>query len=304
MKLIDTLTSNEIEQLLNGNAVGFFPYMLLNDDVLFNLLPELCLTYYTERSAEKTISPVYDRLIALNKTKSNELIGRIIRSKFNDKWSRIFRALVEDEYNVLHNDDYTEQKTANNVDTTTYDTVNKKEASNTDAITYDNVTDKSAANTDTITYDVVTGDETKTGKDEVTTRNILDNNEVYGFNSSIAVGDNISTETTSETVQSDFNKNISVTTETKTGTEETGYEVDESTHKSGTDTHSFDVNESQYHTGTDTKNYSIDESVRRSGRNVPASELISKELSLRNKYTLFDIILRDVDTIAVLNIYI
>ena len=278
MKLRETLTSQQIIDLLEGNAVGIFPSMIVSTDAFYGKLYELCLGYYTARSGEKTISLTYERFISLVNdnpeiTKSpEELIGTLIRGKFLDKWNRVYDTLISSQYDVLSNREYTETKTGNNQNRDTHNTTKARQGNNSDITTYDtNVEDNG-----------------KTGTSETTTRSVEDANDVYGFNSSTPVGDTYSNETTSETIVGEADKNTSHNIQTKTGTENK----------------QFGIDESETHTGTDTTDITINESLVKSGRDGSGADLITEELNLRNTQLFFDIIYADIDSIATLQIYI
>lgn len=342
MKLRETLTKQQTIDLLSGNVVGIFPSMILSEDAFYGKLYELCLGYYTARSGEKTISMTYERFISLIKENPEinkspeELIGALIRGKFLDKWNRVYDVLITSQYDALNNRESTEDKTGNNqnkdthnttkakegnnTDVMTYDTENGRKGTNTDVMTYDTESGKQGTNTDTTTFDTNVEDNGKTGTSETTTRNVTDENNVYGFNSSSAVGDTNSTETTSETIVGEADKNTSHNLQTKTGTEskefdidetitKTGTEskeigIDETVKKTGTDSRAIGISESETHTGTDTTDITISEKLVKSGRDGSGAELITEELNLRNTQLFFDIIYADIDSIATLQIYI
>lgn len=279
MKLRETLTTGQIIKMFKGEVVGIFPSMILSNDKFYSKLYDLCFGYYMQRSGEKTISLTYERLLQLVSEKiytttetAENLIGKLIRGKFIEKWNRVYDVLISEQYNALQNQDFTEQKTGNNQNVDTYNSTKAKQGTNTD----------------TTTYDTNVEDNGKTGTSETTTRSVEDSNDIYGFNSSTPVGDTLSNETTSETIVGEADKNTSHNIQTKTGTE----------------AKQFGINESENHTGTDTTDISIDENVNRSGRNVSGAELINEELNLRNTQLFFDIIYSDIDSIATLKIYI
>ena len=326
MKLRETLTKQQTIDLLSGNVVGIFPSMILSEDAFYGKLYELCLGYYTARSGEKTISMTYERFIFLvnenpeiNKS-PEELIGALIRGKFLDKWNRVYDVLLTSQYDALSNRESTEDKTGNNQNKDTHNTTKAKEGNNTDVMTYDTESGKQGTNTDTTTFDTNVEDNGKTGTSETTTRNVTDENNVYGFNSPSAVGDTNSTETTSETIVGEADKNTSHNLQTKTGTEskefgidetitKTGTEskeigIDETVTKTGTDSRAIGISESETHTGTDTTDITISEKLVKSGRDGSGAELITEELNLRNTQLFFDIIYADIDSIATLQIYI
>lgn len=279
MKLRETLTTGQIIKMFKGEVVGIFPSMILSNDKFYSKLYDLCFGYYMQRSGEKTISLTYERLLQLVSEKiytttetAENLIGKLIRGKFIEKWNRVYDVLISEQYNALQNHDFTEQKTGNNQNIDTYNSTKAKQGTNTD----------------TTTYDTNVEDNGKRGTSETTTRSAEDYNNVYGFNSTSPVGDTISNETTSETIVGEADKNTSHNIQTKKGTE----------------AKQFGINESENHTGTDTTDISIDENLNRSGRNVSGAELINEELNLRNTQLFFDIIYSDIDSIATLKIYI
>lgn len=340
MKLFDTLQETEVLNLLNGEAVGFFPFMILADDSFYNKLPELCFGYYMSRSGEKIASSIFENITKLKeKHNSNvnreKVIGELLRSKFIDKWNRVYDSLVVSTYDVLADNEKldtkvgtnqnkdthntTKSKTGNNSDVITYDNTLNKQGDNSDVITYDLEDTKKGTNTDTITFNTTTTDNGSTGTKEITQRTTSNDDNVFGFNSTLAVGDTTSNETTTETVTGNANENIQTNTNKKTGTEARNIGIDESTSKGGTeskaisiseslsktgnDSRQIGINESETNTGTDTTDISINETITHKGRNVSGAELITEELSLRNTQIFFDIIYDDIDSIVALQIY-
>ena len=234
----------------------------------------------------------------------NVYFGSICSRKFTDKWNRIYDALIDSQYNILFDKEYTEDKTGNNQNKDTHNTTKAKEGNNTDVMTYDTNSGKQGTNTNTTTFDTNVEDNGNTGTSEITTRNVSDENNVYGFNSSNAVGDTNSTETTTETVVGDADKNTSHNLQTKTGTESKEFGIDETITKTGTDSRTLGISESETYTGTDTKDITISEKIVRSGRDGSGAELITEELNLRNTQLFFDIVFEDIDSVTTLQIYI
>lgn len=292
MKMKETLTLEEKTNLfINGEVVGIFNGMILPTDPFFNLAHSMCLGYYTVRSSNKTVSPIYEQAYEYAKevlasqgdsgeidkyeviALTNTLIGSsIIRPKFIDKWVRVYDTLITKQYDALKGFEHTEHKDGNNSDTTIYDTS----------------VGKTGNNTDTITYDTNTEDNGKTGTKETTTINRENSADVYGFNSVSPVGDNVDTDNSTETVVGNADDNTSHNVQTKTGT----------------DTKNFSISETENKTGTDTKKFVIDEDVTKSGRNNTGAELVEAELNLRNTQIFFDIIYKDIDSVATIPLYI
>lgn len=282
MKLIETVTEANIKKLYDGESIGFFPYMILEDDDFYYLSTQLCQGYYFYHSAEKEISPIFNRLIEYQlkfhlllpiATNSYDYkLGQLIRSTFIDKWKRVYNVLITEQYNPLNNSEHNETKSGTNSATETH-TNSKSRLGN---------------NSDTITYDTEVEDNGQTGTHETVTRNADTQNDIYGFNSINPSGDTKSTEEISETTVGDSDKNTNHNTQTKTGTE----------------TKLFGLNETENNTGNNTSSANINESITKSGRDGSGASLIKEELNLRNTQIFFDIVYRDIDSIATLQIYI
>lgn len=253
MKVKETLTPEQkADLLLNGEVVGIFSGMFLPTDPFFHLAHSMCLGYYTVRSANKTLAPIYDQMLEFANensdvgednyiTLANTLLGSsIIRPKFIDKWLRVYDTLITKQYDALEGFEHTEHKEGNNSDTTTYDT---------------NVEDNG-----------------NVGTKETVTRSSDTANNVYGFNSVTSVGVDEDIDNSVETTVGNFDENTSHNIQTKTG--------------------------------NDTKNFVIDEDVTKSGRNATGAELVEAELNLRNTQIFFDIVYKDIDSVATLEIYL
>lgn len=324
MKIKDTLSLEEKTNLfINDTTVGIFTTLFEETDPFYSLAYNMCLGYYTVRSANKSVSPIYEQMFeyvkeilkSQNELDSyneqeiinvvNEKMGSaIIRPKFIDKWNRVYSALMTTQYDILHGFEHNETKVGDNSDTTTYDTSVGKTGNNSDSITYNSSNEKVGNNTDTITYDTNSEDNGSTGTKEVTTINRENSSDIYGFNSVSPVGDSADTETSTETVTGNANDNTTHNVNTKTGTETKDIVIGETISKSGSDTKNITISESENKTGTDTKNFVINETINKSGRNSTGAELIEAELNMRNKEIFFDIVYADIDSIATLQIYI
>ena len=317
MKMKETLTASEKNDLFfNSEVVGIFKSLLLPTDTFHDLAYPMCLSYYTVRSANKTVSPIYEQMIEFAKESgtvkeseyinfvNSKLASNIIRPKFIEKWNRVYDTLITKQYDVLKGFEHTEHKDGNNSDTTTYDTSVGKNGDNSDTVTYNTQNGRSGTNSDTMTYNTNTEDNGKTGTKETTTTNRENSADVYGFNSSSPVGDNTEAENATETVIGNADDNTSHNIQTKTGTEKKDYSIKENLTKTGTDTKKLTISETENKTGTDTKIFVIDEDVTKSGRNNTGAELIEAELNLRNTQIFFDIVFKDIDSVATIPIYI
>lgn len=285
MKMKETLTAEEKNDMFfKSVAVGIFKDLLTATDAYYRFAHAMCLSYYTVRSANKTVSPIYEQILEFVKesgtvpeseyisTTNRLLATKIIRIKFIDKWNRVYDALSTKQYDVFKDFEHTETKNVIGSDTTVYDINNGR----------------TGTNSDTTTYDTNTEDNGKTGTKETTTTNRENSADVYGFNSASPVGDNAEAENATETVVGNADDNTSHNIQTKTGTEKKDYTVNENVTKSG----------------SDRKSISNDENVTKSGRNTTGAELIEAELNLRNTQIFFDIVFRDIDSVATIPIYI
>lgn len=220
MKLGETITATEVVTLLNGEAIGIFPTMILEGDSYYDLLVPLCSDYYLQHSNAKTITPFYERLrkfISENDDISytaEEYIGMQIRHRFKEKWEREYDMLYNSEYNPINDYDHTEQKIGDNTITTTFNTTVKD-----DGKTKTNIT------------------ETHTG----TTAN-----DIYGYNSVNPVGDNKSTVNNTDTTVGNPDDNTTENTNKKTGTETEGHDIDETITKTGRYASASDLLEKEF----------------------------------------------------------
>ena len=341
MRIHETLTKAEKISLLNGNSVGIFDTMIQNGDSFYSYKNSLCLGYYTEHSANKTISPAYNDLIDFIGENSEvtstpeQLMGNMVRSKFLDKWTRIYNALCVTTYNPLYENEKVKSKDGDNLDIITFNTTVEKDASNkdettfgkqiqnskadTESVTYGNKVTKEGEETDTTTYDVSSETNGTKGTKTTTERSNNEDNKVFGFNSSVAVGDTSSVADETETVigldtdNTDYSLNEKTGTETveksyneensKTGTDNTVRTAVDTETNSGKDTVDYTVDEEEKKTGTERYSHTIDEDETEHGRTTSPSELLQKELDFRSKEIFFDIVYRDIDSITTLQIY-
>lgn len=269
MTILETLTKKEqLSLLTESSIVGMFPTMIVVGDPFYDLAYPMCLNYYTSRSASKRVSPMFklykETMADAGLSSANLLIGgSVIRPKFIDKWTRVYNALITEQYSPL--DDYkeTEIKIGNDTDTTTFDITEGKTGNNTDVLT----------------HDVTTESNGKTATNETTTRS----SDVYGFNSSSPVGDTADTETVTGNADDNTTENIQT--------------------RKGTESKALGINETNKKTGTQTKEFGLNETHTRSGRHTNGADLVKRELDLRNQEIFFDIVFKDIDSIATISIY-
>lgn len=223
----------------NLQPVALFKTLFTNSDDWYGIVGECCANYYFQRSGLKTISPAYKRFIDLQGNDEGSFsMGRLIRAKCLEKWQKVYSSL-----------------TAN------YEVLNSKE----------DITTRVGTGKDDIAYGSSTESNGKTASNVTTTTSTDNSDDVYGFNSLEPVGDTKSTETATETITSDADKNTTYNKQSKTG--------------------------------SDTKSNSYDETVKNQGRDRPASSLIDSELKMRDKWLFFNIVCNDIDEVATLAIY-
>lgn len=167
MKLIETLTSQQITQMVNGSVVGIFTNLFIQSDPFHSKANDMCINYYLNRSGQKTITPYFKVLIDTAED-ADSIIARMIRSKFIEKWNRTYDVLLTQQYNPLDNYEFLENRKVD-----------------------DETTDEGSSTVE---------DNGKTGTRETTTTSRTISDDVYGFNSVNPVGDTKSTEDVSDTV--------------------------------------------------------------------------------------------------------
>lgn len=159
----------------------------------------LDIMYYAH-SANKIVSPIVNDFIESsaqdNKSLTatyRETLARIIVIKYNDKWSRLW-AMGDTDYNPLDSDNLTE--------TETIEAEHSKSGTDTGTIT----TDHDRTDTGTITDNGTNSD----------------NDNIYGFNSSSAVGANTSSGTDTNTETRNLSSNDDITETRNLADSETG----------------------------------------------------------------------------------
>lgn len=210
----------------------------------------LDLDYYGNRSGNKIISPLVEKLVTQEGLSDEAMLrlATLIYNKYGDGWERTALALAE-EYNPIHNYDGTETsedtetitgsrensvtrgESTTNTGTVGVSTTRQNTGTQTNAQTGTDTTTVTLGNTETITHGKTTTDTTQHGK----TNNSNEygerkrENKVYGFNSTTAVNDSETNDTVGD---NDSTKGYHVnnteggtTTDTigETGTTTTGY---------------------------------------------------------------------------------
>ncbi len=159
MKLMETLTDSDYTAMFAGTPTALFSTIFTSTDIFYSKVGRACTEYYLNHSGNKTISPFYEILQEKKSDTANPevILGSTIRSKFIEKWNRLYNLLETQTYNVL--DGYTDTE---NITRTENETVNNQ----------------------------VSGTRgTETATDITTTNSTDSDNTIYGFNSSTPVGD-------------------------------------------------------------------------------------------------------------------
>lgn len=285
-RIKDTLPDGSWDRLFsNQEVVGIFE-TLFDPDVVAEpygaYAYQMCLEYYTVHSGNKKVSPlfqIYNNYVwsyyAYTSQKPtwyvicesvNNRIASMLRAKYSDKWLRVYSTLLKSEYDALAEYEHNETKIGNDTDTTQYDLT----------------LTTTGTNTDTVTYNSATEDNGKTGSRESRVTQTDSAEGVYGFNADNASGSNTDSEVVNETIVSDpeYNTNYNKSV------------------KSGDDTTVQDTKKSELKQGSESKTFGVNETITKNGRNATGASLINAELSMRNKQIFFEIIFKDIDSIA------
>lgn len=159
MRILETLTDSDYTKLFSGTPTALFSEIFVSSDVFYSKVGRACAEYYLNHSGNKNLSMFYEILYEKKSDTVNpeNIIGKTIRSKFMDKWIRLYNLLETQSYNVL--DAYTETES---IVRSENETVNNR-------------------------VDGTRG--IKTATDITTTNSTDSDNTIYGFNSSTPVGD-------------------------------------------------------------------------------------------------------------------
>lgn len=202
MKIIDTLSDEEIVRVCNGDIVGFFQFLFDENDEYISYAQPLCTGYYLGHSGYKTVAPIYETLIE-NSANSEILIANIIKNKFKDKWNRVYKSLISDVYNVLDNYEGSETRNSSGDNTTTYDT--------------------------NVENDI--NSETK----EKVTRGYIAQDNVFGFNSIASVGSSDGSVTEEVITETNPDENKTHNEQKKTGNDKKEFGYNDTRTKHGRD---------------------------------------------------------------------
>lgn len=194
MKLIDTLSSTQIDTLFGGETVGLFTNLIQDSDPWYDKAYSMCAEWYLQRSGNKNISAMWAMMIEQNRDYET-LLPNILRSKYLTNWTKIWEAL-NSEYTLLDS------------------TSGKKEYTDTKEYNLSEIINNETKSTGT-----ATGTNT-TSTDDYSS----DTDSFYGFNSTVSSPRTLGSVTTQndETTTDTSNTSNTVTgdeSKGKTGTE-------------------------------------------------------------------------------------
>lgn len=269
MKIIETLNneSDVFTELLKLSTIDF-----LSQENIQSLIDE----YYLGWSSEKTISPLYKKLLDMeyNGTIESAIvrISQIVSNKFSNKWNKLYDAFTY-EYSLLKDFEIEEIETPN-INESTIDTSNE---SVTETLN------------ETVTPNTETKNISSENKKIVETNNDNLTKNKSAYNSSTFSPNEQEVKTNSKTTESTEDENYSTSTETEKGTITTS--------NNNTNIKVISNNNQKTTSGTNTK--------KTSGLNKKTyQEIIESEILLRNNNTFLTTIFSDIDTILTLNIYL
>ena len=220
--------------------------------------------YFNVHSYSKYVLPFVDALKESQPDNYIQQIAKIVNLKFKDKWQKLYDVLIGTEYVPINNYQESETETPNITKT--------KEGTNSDTRTGSENIESTEISSQ------------KEGTDVTTTGDNQQDNLIYGFNSNVGVGDTERSDNSSSNISG--NKEDNTIDINKTDTSE----------KTKNETTQHSINESEKETGTRT--------YERSGlKGGSYQELIEKEVNLKNRYNLFNILYQDVDSIIALMTY-
>lgn len=198
MKIRDTLSATDMTRLFNRMPVRFFENLFNPQTKYYDLGIQAQTYYYLQRSGNKTVSPFYDNLInSYTPYDADLLLSLVIEGRYNDKWDRLYDALVLKEYDPLED--------------------------------YSRVRDISRDTDETNTSENGTVIDGNNGS-KITTSSSAENvDDVYGFNSEESVHSGKSNSSGNETVVGNSSDNTSHNEETYTGSSTSN--VDDTVHE-------------------------------------------------------------------------
>lgn len=259
---------------------------------------DLSIEYYLNRSANKTISPMWSRLLDASENYTGggniwtqKFLADSIISKYGHKWDEALTYLRGEALST--NIEYSETKEAVLEKTEEIVYGGRNERTKTGTVT--KTTDGSVTKTGTVTTD----DDDEFENTASTNKKVTTTTQtgIAGFNSSNF--NKYDNETTEET--GDKSNNYTTTEghnyKDKKETYDTLVETDD------TITDTYNTTDVDAKTGTDTIDGGHTITETRSGHNIPTQELFIMNMDLRKKLNFFNMIFEDVDSILVSPMY-
>ena len=308
--------------------------------------------YFNVHSYSKCVLPFVDALKDSQPETYIQQIAKIVDLKFKDKWQKLYDVLIGTEYVPINNYQESETETPNitktkeGTETNTEDstitetpnlTTSKEGSANKSEVLSETETPNITKTKTGTNSDTSTGSENvesteissqKEGTDLTTTGEGQQENQVYGFNSNVGVGDTERSDNSSSNVSGNKEDNTidvnKTDTSEKTKNETTQHSINETLkesgtkNKEGTKTNEDSTSETVTQSGTkdtsidSSKNKNSNETLKETGTRTyersglkggSYQELIEKEVNLKNRYNLFNILYQDVDSIIALMTY-
>ena len=244
----------------------------------------LNIDYYGNRSGNKNISLMIERILGNRDKLSNEeinIIAKMLKEKYSLSWKNAWDAMIA-EYNPIHNYDRMENETIVETKEGTKNATDNVSGTNTGTISKEG-TDTGS---DTLTNK---GTESNSGSSNNTDDN---NNSIYGFNSVGGVNSDSSHSTNTGT---DSNT-LSIDTENKTTYNSTNTE-NKNNSNTETQTNNLQNTETRENSETTNDNNNVTRQLNVSG-NIGVStsqQMIESELKLRFNWNYFELVYKDID---------
>lgn len=252
---------------------------------------ELDQMYFGNHSGDKSTSVLIDKLIGENDALTDDQIStlvNIIHVKYNEPWKRLYAVLSAD-YNPINNYDMVEVETPD---------LTRVETPNITKVDTPDITRVETPDITTIESPNVTQSKTTTTESDysVTTQSEA-SGDTFGFNSATPVPQSESKNSNTVTTKGAADANVSTDTMSETGTR--------TSTESGTRTSTESGTTTSTETGTRTYTDTGTRTLTRSGNIgvTTSQQMLESEIELW-KWSFFETIFRDVDSVLTSPVYI
>lgn len=239
----------------------------------------LDLDYYGNRSGEKIISALLEKLLTDNvlTPATQSKIAALLWYKYGHNWKRAWDALQE-EYNPIHNYSMTRKEIVDETLKIDEDKTSEKTVKDTGTLDKKNTGSVSVSSNDTLEH-------TTTNEYSSNTEN-----DIYGFNSTTASdADKSSTTQNNSSTANDTSTTSSTTTDDKDELVTRDLTVEDNVHDVEDNTHKRDSTTDVTQTG----NIGV----------TTSQQMLESEIQLRFDINIFNLIFRDVDDVLTINIF-